>query len=68
MRWRMVERIGPLQENDIDCGVFCCQTGNYVALGLCPTYQQSDIKQLRSLMVDQFMGVPLMNDGSDLPC
>lgn len=67
MTWTMVEMIGPLQENYLDCGVFCCQTGNYLALGRCPSYQQSDIKVLRSLMVDHFMGVPLMIDGSDLP-
>ena len=65
MTWPMVENLGPLQENSHDCGVFCCQTGNYLALGWNPSYQQRNIKMLRSLMVDHFMGEPLTNDGSE---
>lgn len=58
---------GPRQSNGFDCGVFCCQTANYITLGLTPEYSQSDIPFLRELMIDQLMGLSLKEDGSEFP-
>ena len=63
--WKLVDGIGPKQTNGIDCGMFVCMTANYIALGVSPKYGQENMKTLREIMRDHFMGQKMKDDGSD---
>jgi len=41
----------PLQNNEVDCGVFVCTTANYLAQGLDLDYTEDDMPLFRLKMV-----------------
>ena len=49
--WTMEHLTSPLQNNQVDCGVFVCTTANYLAQGLDLDYTEADMPLFRLKMV-----------------
>jgi len=52
--WTLEHLTSPLQNNEVDCGVFVCTTANYLAQGLDLDYTEGDIPLFRLKMVRDF--------------
>jgi sentrin-specific protease 1 len=49
--WTMEHLTSPLQNNEVDCGVFACTTADYLAQGLDLDYTEDDVPLFRLKMV-----------------